>query len=356
MTGVRKPDEADKLDRDGARPQKIEAAVLTFAVLGVFLYFIRFILVPFALAGAIAFILSLLVDLITAKIGWPRKAVAAVIFCVFIAACTGIGFIAYQPAANQLSQFVTDLRGALTNAFEGIAKEGQIHILGNTYNAEQLADQVQNMVREWIGQPGNLAAIAGASFSAVFSIFLCAVILFYFMVGGGEIVSSLVGLAPPSQRELIKKIVVDVRPVLQRYFAGVGVIVAYAGVAAYLGLGLILGVRHAVILAVATGILEMIPVIGPLAAAVLAGLVALQGATSLWFVLEYALYATILRLSIDQLFGPIILGRAASLSPITIIFCFLAGGILYGIAGVILAVPLALSIRIALKAIYAEPA
>jgi len=51
---------------------------------------------------------------------------------------------------------------------------------------------------------------------------------------------------------------------------------------------------------------------------------------------------TVLRLSIDQLLGPVVLGRAARLHPTMIIFCFLSGGLLFGIAGMILAVPVAL--------------
>jgi predicted PurR-regulated permease PerM len=50
----------------------------------------------------------------------------------------------------------------------------------------------------------------------------------------------------------------------------------------------------------------------------------------------------------------LILGRAASLSPVTVIFCFLAGGVLYGLTGVIVAVPVALTIRVALKTIYRD--
>ena len=66
------------------------------------------------------------------------------------------------------------------------------------------------------------------------------------------------------------------------------------------------------------------------------------------------MYATVLRLSIDQLIGPLVLGRAARLHPTVVIFCFLAGGLLFGVAGVILAVPLALTIRVTLQALYED--
>jgi predicted PurR-regulated permease PerM len=50
----------------------------------------------------------------------------------------------------------------------------------------------------------------------------------------------------------------------------------------------------------------------------------------------------------------VVLGRAARLHPTVIIFCFLSGGLLFGIAGMILAVPVALTIKVTLATLYGE--
>jgi len=142
---------------------------------------------------------------------------------------------------------------------------------------------------------------------------------------------------------------------LRRYFIGVIVIVAYAWVAAYVGLGLVLGIPHAVFLALLTGLLEMIPMIGPIAAAVIAGLVAVRYATGIGPIIAYTVYAIALRVSIDQILAPIVLGSAARVHPVVIIFCFLAGGVLFGVVGIILAVPAALVVRTSLAILYDEP-
>ena len=141
---------------------------------------------------------------------------------------------------------------------------------------------------------------------------------------------------------------------LLRYFIGVLAVVVYATIAAYVGLGVILGINHAVFLALLTGILEIVPVIGPTSAAILAGLVSLRTATGLINIFEYAAYATLLRLSIDQIVGPVVLGRAAHVHPVLIIFCFLAGGVVLGIPGVILAVPVALVVKSTLATVYGD--
>ena len=88
--------------------------------------------------------------------------------------------------------------------------------------------------------------------------------------------------------------------------------------------------------------------------ALIAGVVAVQQAKSVWSVAAYVIYASALRLSIDQLVGPFVLGKAGRVHPTLVIFCFLAGGALFGVIGVILAVPVALSVKVALATIYGE--
>jgi predicted PurR-regulated permease PerM len=165
----------------------------------------------------------------------------------------------------------------------------------------------------------------------------------------------LLGLVPPRQRPLIRHIWQRLDPILIRYLIGIAIVFLYATAAAYLGLGIVLGLPHAGFLALLTGLLELIPVIGPGAAAVIAGLIAVRHATGTGPIVAYAIYATVLRLSIDQLFGPLALGNAARLHPVTIILSFLVGGVLFGIVGVILAVPVALVIKTTLAILYDEP-
>ena len=100
----------------------------------------------------------------------------------------------------------------------------------------------------------------------------------------------------------------------------------------------------------------MIPVIGPGASAIIAGLVAVHSAKGIGAIIAYALYATALRISIDQVFGPLALGTAARLHPVLVIFCFLSGAFLFGMIGVIMAVPVALAVKVTLALLYDEPA
>jgi predicted PurR-regulated permease PerM len=117
----------------------------------------------------------------------------------------------------------------------------------------------------------------------------------------------------------------------------------------------VLHVPDAVLLALMTGFFETIPVAGPAASAAIAGLAAIKSGTGIGAIIGYTIYAIALRLSIDQVIGPLVLGRAAKLHPVLIIFCFLSGGLLFGLTGVLLAVPVALAVKVLLAAAYAEP-
>jgi predicted PurR-regulated permease PerM len=229
-----------------------------------------------------------------------------------------------------------------------------IHLFGISLSAHDIAQAALERTRDWFAQTDQIELVTGYGLAGLMGAFLTVVLLFYFLVSGSRVARGLFWIVPPHRRPLVARIWARLDPVLIRYFIGVLGVVAYATVAAYVGLGVILGIEHAVFLALLTGLLETVPVIGSTAAAIIAGLVSLRTATGIINIVEYAIYATVLRLSIDQLVGPIVLGRAAHVHPVLIIFCFLAGGVVLGIPGVILAVPFALVIKSTLATLYGD--
>ena len=330
------------------------AVMLAAAGLTVFLYFIKLILLPFVLPAILAYICTPGVDYLAERTRWPRLLFAVLFFLTILAIAGLFAAFAATRIAAQAVALGTDLQSLvekfLTEAFGG----GQIQFLGHTLNAHQMAQTAADRIADWISQTDHMALFAGYSIGAIMAVFLSAVLLFYFLVSGERIARGLLWIAPPHRRGLVKRIWSRLDPVLTRYFIGMIVVVIYATTASYIGLDLVLGVHHAILLALLTGILETVPVIGPTSAAVIAGLVSLQTATGFMSILDYALYATALRLSIDQLVGPIVLGTAAHVHPVLIIFCFLAGGIVFGVPGIILAVPVALLIKSTLATLYGD--
>jgi predicted PurR-regulated permease PerM len=330
-------------------------AILLVILAALLINQLQWVLLPFVIAGLLAYVCTPAVEWLAARTRLPRALYASAGFLVLLLFASLLGFLGVPSLLKAVRNIVTDLQGIATALARGAIGDGKVSLFGEPMTADELAQAAVAGVRGWLADAGRVTALATASFATMFGSLLTLVLLFYFFLSGPSIVRGLLMLVPPGQRPLVRHIAAQTDPVLRRYFVGVIAVVIYASTAAYVGLGLVLGIKHALFLALLTGVLEMIPVIGPIAAAVIAGLVAMRYATGIGPIIAYAIYATALRLSIDQLLGPIVLGTAARVHPVAVIFCFLAGGALFGIVGIILSVPAALIVRTTLAILYDEP-
>ena len=351
MTEFRNPESED----GASEAVDLVAILLIVFAIAVFFYFIHIVLLPFVFSAVTAFVLTPAIDWLAKATRAPRLAAAMTVFVVFLA-LVGVGTYAAVPGLIQEGcHAISNLREVIERPLRNILGNGTVDILGQPVSAADIAAAAVAKVRALLAQGSTLMTIAFGAFGGVFGLFLTLTLVAYFMATGRQVVRGMVQLFPPSWRTVVGQMLERLRPILFRYFAGVAAVVAYAGCAAYVGLGVFLGLRHAALLAALTGLLEVLPVVGPALSAVTAGLVAVQEAKSVWSIVAYAIYATALRLSIDQLVGPLVLGSAARVHPTLVIFCFLAGGALFGIAGVVLAVPAALTVKVAVATIYDEP-
>jgi predicted PurR-regulated permease PerM len=329
------------------------AIMLAAAFLFIFLYFIRLVLLPFVFAAIIAYICTPLLDSAVRRTRWPRLLFAIVLFVLIVGVAALLLTFATGHVIAEVRGIASDLQEMLERFASETIGDHTIQVLGRPIDPHAIAQGVVDRIRDWLGSD-QIVAIAGYSLAGIVGLFTTVVLLFYFLASGPTVTRGLFWIVPPHRRPLAARIWEHLDPVLYRYFLGVLAVVVYATIAAYIGLGVILGIHHALLLALLTGILETVPVIGPTAAAVIAGLISLRTATGIGSIFAYAAYATALRLSIDQLFGPVVLGRAAHVHPVLIIFCFLAGGVVLGIPGVILAVPVALLVKSTLATLYGD--
>lgn len=345
---------------DGARATasrdtaEVRAVVVTFVALALFVYLVGFIVLPFVIAGIIAYICTPLLDWLAGRTGLPRPLLAVLLFLLLVGL---IGFtvaVAGRHLVAETGSTVTDLQGTLDHLLRRAADGEPIRLFGRPIDLNEAVRGIGDRIHDWLGRPDRLMLVAGYGFATLVCTFLTVVLLCYFLVSGKSVARGLFWLVPPSRRPLVAQIGKRLDPVLKRYFIGLFVIVIYAVIAAYIGLGRILGIDHAFLLALLTGILETIPIIGSTTAAIIAGLVSLHTATGLSSILAFALYAVLLRLSIDQIVAPLVLGGAANVHPVLIIFCFLTGAALLGIPGVILAVPAALTVKATLATLYGD--
>jgi predicted PurR-regulated permease PerM len=167
----------------------------------------------------------------------------------------------------------------------------------------------------------------------------------------GGVLISLINARP--QREFMEGVLGDLNEMLAQFIraqltlAGLSLL-AYS---AFLG---VMQVPYWLVLGTAGGLLEFIPVVGPLMAGVLIIVVALIAGYPHW--LAVLIFLGIWRLIQDYLVSPRILGRSTQLHPLAAIFGVLAGGEIAGILGIYLSIPVMASLRIVWRRwrVYAE--
>jgi predicted PurR-regulated permease PerM len=339
--------------REQRRWMTVAAAVTVVLIFAFAFYLLRLVILPFGVAAALAFLAAPLVRRLQKQAGWPHWAAALIVylgyFVLIALAGTGTALYLIPEISSVVSRAPQITEHLLTVAFRG----PQLHALGQTFYARTLS---QSAVREFetlVRDPAKLIFAGIESISGLVGFFLTIALLGYFLFQGPELARGVLWLVPPKHRRRARVLAAEVEPVVYYYVRGLIVIVAYAMIATGLVTGLILHLPHAILLAIAVGLLESIPMVGPALALILLGFVVAEHATPA-LLFGFGVFAAALRLSIDNLIGPIVLGRYVMLPPPVIIFSFLAGGVLFGFVGVLLAIPTAAAIRVVLADLYGD--
>ncbi|HVH74420.1 MAG TPA: AI-2E family transporter [Stellaceae bacterium] len=326
------------------------AAVL--AVLALVLYAVRYALLPFVFAAAIGFVADPLIVRLQRRLGSPRWLVAALLYIVFLGLFGAALYWIGSTAAADLMRLAASAPQILEH-FVGQLLGPRIDLLGHVYSPQQLVQEFGALLSAAAGA-GGAAHLAGSALTAALSGFLLVVLVPYFLISGPRLAAGAIWLLPPERRPSVEALLPKLVPILRRYLLGLASVVLYTAAVGWIGFGPVFHLPHAPLLAIAVALLELVPVAGPLASATLVGLVAVQQ-TSIWAALFLIAFVIGLRLSIDDLVGPLVLGQAGRVHPVVVILSFVCGAMLFGIVGLLLAVPVAVTIKTTLEHYYAEP-
>jgi putative heme transporter len=210
---------------------------------------------------------------------------------------------------------------------------------GERLTLEELGTRAERWVGEHSGTLTSGAASGAATLLTVLSGMLLTVVLtFFFVRDGSTLVRAALSPFPPERRRLARKAARRAWRTLGGWVRGTVVVALIDAVGIGAGL-LILGVPLALPLALLTFLSAFVPVIGALVAGAVAVLVAwATGGT------RDALFTLGLVLAVQQLEGnvlqPMVMGRVLPLHPAVVLLGVTAGGLLAGIAGAFVAVPL----------------
>jgi len=327
------------------------AAVL--AVLAILLYEIRIALLPFVFAIAVAFVTDPLIVGLQRRLGSPRWPVAAGCYLVILAILGGAGYWVGAVVVSDLMSIMAHAPDILRHFLDMTIGNKGITVFGQAYTPDKIVRSAAGWLAGAVGITAlkTAASVAGA---VIFGAVLTLVLMPYLMISAPRLAAGTIWLLPPERRSSVKRLLPKIVPVLRRYLIGLCIVVSYTALVGWIGFGPVFHLPHAVLLAIAVGLLELIPVIGPFASGAIVAIIAVQQGGIVAAALLFG-FAMALRLSIDNLVGPLVLGEAARVHPVVIIISFVCGAILFGVVGLLLAVPVVVCVKITLDHYYAEP-
>ena len=269
--------------------------------------------------------------------GVPRVLATVLVFLGGILLLAGLVALVAQGVASEADDLSKQVRGG-ANELGSIVASLPVGL--DEREVQKQIDTIDDRVKDNSSSIGNgvlSGALAAGQFLGGLAIAL--VVLFFFIKDGGAMWDWLCRLFPPGRRAALDELGARSWNVLSAYVKGV----VFVALVDAVGIGIalwIVGVPLVLPLAVLTFILAFVPLVGAFAAGAAAVLVALvsQGSVAALIILG----AVIL---VQQLEGnvlyPFIVGKTVQLHPVAVLLAVTVGGLLYGIVGAALAVPIA---------------
>jgi predicted PurR-regulated permease PerM len=316
---------------------------LLFAVGIGFLYAARRTLVAFLFAIFFAYLVDPLVSNLEKLVKGRGRAIAVIYLLLLI--LVGIFFSFVGP---RIGREGAKLGQSMPTLLEKVSSGEIVEEIGMergwTRNIKPLKEYLINHSAQikTVAQRIGLRVAEGAQ--NAWLLLLIPILAAFFLKDGrafGDAFLSFVHSKP--KREFMEGVIADMNQMLA-HFIRAQLTLAALSLVFYTGLLGIMGVPYALVLGTAGGVLEFIPVVGPLVAALLIVGVAVLMSYKHWLIMGLFLGAW--RLVQDYVISPRVMGEKMELHPLAAIFGVLAGGEIAGVLGVYLSIPIMASLRI----------
>lgn len=318
-----------------------------------FLDSVRGILLPFVLGAVIAYLMDPLADWLEHH-HVKRGVVAAVVTIAFTALVSGVlawlGPLLYHQLAELVTRIPTLVREVELALRDDTAPifRALNRLTGDSDSPSSLSEVLQH----GFSSVGNVASSVLASAASVLNVFglllITPVVCFYFIRDWEGVMKRSDELLPRAYAPAIRKHLKRINATLAAYLRGQLTVMVLLAVF-YSVVFSILTLKYAVLLGVLAGLLVIIPYIGTWVSVILGMAVAYGqfGTTTPFWVLA-GVYAVGQFLE-SQILTPKIVGDRVGVHPLWLLFGMLAGGVLLGFVGVLLAVPLTAVISVLVK-------
>ena len=321
---------------DNNRFLKVGIVVIVVFLAGVFLKLAKPVLVPFCLALFLSFALTPVLDfLVRKRVPKSVALVGLLILTVIVLFLIGVLFYSSgKSLASELPSYNEMMRSFL---------ESVDHNLTNPRLKAEVVGWINGLNAEKVG--GVILSALGPFVSFISELLLVFVFMIFILAGRGRMEKKIAQAFSEDQAKAMTHAVRRIDQQVQRYFAVHSLVCLVTGALATLILALF-GLPFAVVFGVLTFLLNYIPTLGSIIATALPVLLA-----AFYFgTLGPAIGILVLLMTVNIVLGnvvePRIMGKGLGLSPLLVLFSLFFGSWLWGIPGMILAVPILAVVKI----------
>lgn len=349
------PDRLDTGPRRGPVPVTLRIRPFGWLLLlAVALFWLaRPVLGPFVIAGVLAYAFSPLVTRVQRRTGARRVLIVAVGYVLLVMLLVIAGVLLAQPIGRELDALSSSGANTIAVALRQLLGADTVDIAGQHVQVAAIAAEVQSRVTGILASPGDAVHVAAQVGDMALQGLLALIVAFYFLVDGAGMRDTVLRLLPEEHQARAFDLVDRVHDVLAKWLRGQLLLIALVATVVYIVLGPLLHLPYALVIGMVTGLLEIIPLLGPLVAAVVGATDAFAhgGTTTALVVVTFYF---VLRQVEDQIVMPVVIGRAVHLHPVVTIFAVLVGLSIGGVLGGLLGVPAAAAINVLFRELYPQ--
>jgi predicted PurR-regulated permease PerM len=339
------------MDSERSSAQVAYRAVLLAAALLVFGLVFRQLL-TLMLAVLMTVIIAIPLAAVATRLqrrGVPRGLGAAVALLGGLAAIALVVYLLIPPFVDETNRFVDDVPGIVNDL------ENQVTDITGAEPSE-VGDKVQNFAERYTDDPARLIGpitSIGLSLAGVLgALILMLITAFYMAIRPEPLVEGMLRLIPPPRRAHGRFVLERVRRAWIGWLSGVAVDMVVTGVLLYLGLRLV-GLNFAVFFAVLTALLTLVPYFGAIAGALPPVLFALTDSPGK-ALLVLAVYVVVQQVE-SNFTLPLVTKQTVRLHPAVIAIGVLVVARLFGVVGLLVAVPLLLLVTVGVEELWIKP-
>jgi len=305
------------------------------------IYLLRSALFLFILAVLFAYLLAPLVNVIDRLLPGKRSRTAALALAYVLV--VGLVVLGATLIGSRVVQEANLLAQTFPNTFRGLEAAFQDKV------PDSMKTDINTHVNEIVASITRFGLKFLALLGNLIYVVIIPILAFLCLKDGPLIKAHIVSLMEAGpQRQLLDNILADMDLVLAHYMRAL-VLLSATSFACYSIFLTIMGVQYGILLGVLAGMLEFIPVVGPLSAGLMVLLVG-GAASGHWVAL--LIFLVVFRMFQDYVVSPHLMGQGVELHPLLVLFGVFAGAELAGVAGSFLSVPVLALARVLYRRVY----